>query len=262
MPKGKDLLAFGEIKSIRQWSMDKRCKVPYMTLVSRLNNGMEADMAISTEQIDQCKMQIGDKINRLTLIEKYICKNKKGRTKTVGKFLCDCGEKYTGSVSLVYNQHVKSCGCLRIDHPNGLIHGKGGSKPLITLTKMIQRCYNTKNKRYGTYGGRGIRVYDEWKNNPINFYNWSIENGCADNLSIDRLDENYHYYPENCRWATHKQQLESGKNNRQILAWNEIKSTLHWTRDYRCKTDIKTIQKRLDEGWSTEDAIGGMEKST
>lgn len=119
---------------------------------------------------------------------------------------------------------------------------------------MFTRCYNTKFKQYCVYGGRGIKICNEWKIFK-NFYDWSLSNGYTDDLTIDKIDNNFHYCPENCRWATQKEQNESRHNNRQILAFNEVKSLLHWTRDPRCKNDIETIKKRLAEGKSPEEAM-------
>lgn len=75
---------------------------------------------------------------------------------------------------------------------------------------MLFRCYNEKSKDYPKYGGKGIKVYEEWRDSFIAFYQWSIENGYDKDLSIDRIDNSKGYFPDNCRWATKKEQ----QNNR------------------------------------------------
>jgi hypothetical protein len=123
---------------------------------------------------------------------------------------CDCG-----TVSDVRSNHLrngasKCCGCKgnerliqrSIGNKHGLKHGLA-DHPLRGIWKaMISRCYNDKNKYYKNYGGRGIRVCDEWKNDLVAFYNWSISNGWVKRLSIDRKDNNNHYTPNNCQWIT------------------------------------------------------------
>jgi hypothetical protein len=79
---------------------------------------------------------------------------------------------------------------------------------------MKQRCHNPKNSRYQDYGGRGITVCDEWLNSFTSFYDWSIANGYRDDLSIDRIDNDKGYSPDNCRWAT---VLEQNRNKRRTL---------------------------------------------
>lgn len=141
-----------------------------------------------------------------------------------------------------------------------IIHKKHSKERIYKIwSGMFVRCYYKKFKQYCAYGGRGIRVCNEWWN-YINFRNWSLKNGYEDNLSIDKIDNNYHYCPENCRWATLRQQTESKHNNRQILAFGENKSLIHWTKDNRCKASIDIIKYRLLElGWSTEKSIETVE---
>lgn len=118
---------------------------------------------------------------------------------------------------------------------------------------MKSRCTNTTIKAYKDYGGRGIKVCDEWLNSFEAFYDWAMKNGYADHLSIDRIDVNGNYCPENCRWATRKTQ-QMNKTNNLLIDFNGEKHTLaEWSEI----TGINraTIKSRLNAGWTIEKAL-------
>ena len=97
---------------------------------------------------------------------------------------------------------------------------------------MIERCYNPKDKSYCWYGGKGIKIYEEWVNHPKLFEKWALENGYEDYLTIDRIDSSKDYCPENCHWVAFKEQANNRTNNIVVnyngtwLSVNEVASIL------------------------------------
>lgn len=95
-------------------------------------------------------------------------------------------------------------------------HGKKNTRLYRIWLQMKNRCFNIRTNRYKDYGGRGITVCDEWKNDFTKFYDWSILNGYQENLTIDRIDNDGNYEPSNCRWVTVKIQNRNSRSNHLI----------------------------------------------
>lgn len=107
-------------------------------------------------------------------------------------------------------------------------HGLSGHRIYIIWSNMKQRCNNPKAHEYAAYGGRGITVCDEWLHDVKVFYDWAMANGYRDDLTIDRIDNDKGYSPDNCRWATKEQQYSnmrnrSGENTEMIVLRREIR---------------------------------------
>ena len=118
---------------------------------------------------------------------------------------------------------------------------------------MHERCYRKTHVHYARYGGRGIKVCDEWKHNYINFAKWAYKNGYKDGLTIDRKDNDGNYEPSNCRWSTYKEQNNNTSNNR-IIEYNGAKYTASQLADLT-GLNVSTIFGRINQGWTIEDVI-------
>lgn len=164
---------------------------------------------------------------------------------------CECGNKKIINGNSLTSGRTKSCGC--IENKANTKHGLSYTRLYSIWKHIIDRCYNKKNDAYNSYGGRGITVYSEWKNNFINFYNWGLKNGYKDNLTIDRIDNSKGYYPDNCRFVNCKIQANNRRSNHYITINNETHSIADWARIY--KINPSTISNRLKLGWSNYDSV-------
>jgi len=118
---------------------------------------------------------------------------------------------------------------------------------------MKTRCYNPNYDKYKYYGGKGIKVCDEWLESWYAFEDWAMENGYNDSLTLDRIDPEGNYSPENCRWISMKEQANNRTSNRMIEYNGETKSLQQWADILGIKAH--TLSQRLDTGWSVEDAM-------
>lgn len=164
---------------------------------------------------------VGRKFERLTVIEYLYTKNRR----PYYKVRCDCGNEKIVAGSSLTRGLTRSCGCLRNERVIASISRHNlSSHPLYNIyCSMKTRCYNTSSYAYKHYGARGITMCDEWKNDFLSFYEWSIKNGWEDRVAfgyknrvwtLDRIDVNKGYSPDNCRYVSAFMQANNTRRNK------------------------------------------------
>ena len=196
---------------------------------------------------------IGKKFGKLTILEE-LPERKHG--KIVYRCKCDCGNITNVLGCHLRSGNTKSCGCLKYEHKI-LKHGKCNTKLYTTWKNIKQRCYNKNYDRYKDYGARGIQVCDEWKNDFYCFYNWAINNGYQENLTIDRIDNNKGYSPDNCRWTDIKTQCNNTRRNVFLTCNNKTQTIAQWGNELNLSVD--KISQRHRAGWSDKECLFGKE---
>jgi hypothetical protein len=151
----------------------------------------------------------GTKFGRLFAEYRYI--DESGRTMYHCK--CDCGNEKNVWCESLKSGKTKSCGCLRAETTSrrNTTHGMRKTRLYRIWLAMKNRCLNPNSNRYQYYGGKGVKICDSWVSNFLCFYNWAVKNGYRDDLTIDRIDSDKNYCPENCRWATYAEQEHNKK---------------------------------------------------
>lgn len=196
---------------------------------------------------------VGKRFGKLTVLE-YAGKDKH-RCKLF-RCVCDCGKETITRKSRIIDGTVKSCGCMSSDvwskmtYKHGYARHGEYNRLYAIWSHMIDRCHNPKNPSYRNYGKRGITVCDEWKNDVNSFMEWANKNGYSDNLSIDRIDNNKGYSPDNCRWADRETQGNNKRNNIVLEYHGERKTITQWSKIIGISRG--TLAGRYYSGWSVE----------
>lgn len=119
--------------------------------------------------------------------------------------------------------------------------------------QMKQRCRNPNNEKYRLYGEKGVEV--KWSSFS-EFREWALNTGYAEGLTIDRIDSDGNYEPDNCRWATPREQANNLSTNRHITAFGETKTVAQWVEDERCPVNYDTLIQRLRKtDWTAEEMV-------
>ena len=160
----------------------------------------------------------GQRFGRLVVISRASTSPKGEAT---WKCLCDCGKTIISPGYNIRSGNTNSCGCFNSDEARKRFttHNMSKSRLYVIWTAMKQRCCNPNSSRFHQYGGRGITICDKWLRDFQAFYEWSMANGYDENASygqctIDRIDNDKGYSPDNCRWVDVKIQNNNKSNNR------------------------------------------------
>ena len=198
---------------------------------------------------------IGQRFGRLEVIS--VSKRERtssGSIKIYFNCKCDCGNYTEVVYQLLKSGKTKSCGCMRREKVSSenKTHNQSKTRLYKIYIGMKKRCYNEKSEAYQYYGGKGVKICDEWSTFEP-FMDWSLRNGYSENLSIDRIDPNGNYEPSNCRWVDIFTQANN-KSNNTFLEFNGKRKTIsEWGKEIGINGS--TISKRLRDGWSIEEAL-------
>lgn len=184
----------------------------------------------------------GQRFGRLTALRRI------GRTRgrvSIWECQCECGKTHKAIISQLRNGTVQSCGCSRKkDNPIS-------RERLFNIWQgMRKRCERPNAAYYSRYGGRGIKICDEWQSYYA-FRKWALENGYDDHLSIDRKDNNKGYDPDNCRWITLREQQSNKSNNVFVDYYGESVTLAELSR--RTGLSIPMLHRRFHAGYRGED---------
>jgi hypothetical protein len=204
----------------------------------------------------------GVKNNMLTSIkeadsEVQYCRGKEGSIRKI-VCRCDCGNIITTRLINFLHGITKSCGCLTIKQSEINIgaktHGLSRHPLYVVWSNMIDRCKNPKCAAYKNYGGRGVKVCDEWVNDFTEFYNWSINNGWKKGLQLDK-DKlgGFLYSPNTCCFITRKDNMNAKRNTNYIIFEGEV-TTLSFLSD-KFKIKYNLIYERLKRGWDLNKSL-------
>lgn len=194
---------------------------------------------------------IGERFDML-LVSEQIENSKDGKRQYL--CICDCGKTRIVKGTDLRNGKVHSCGCVHWNkkYKNFSIDTPHGKRLYSIWNDMKRRCEDYRVKSYKRYGGKGIKVCDEWHDFQ-KFYDWSLDNGYSADLTIDRIDNAGDYSPSNCRWANIYTQSNNRSNNHYIEHNGETHSMAEWSREL--KIPYSALRSRLQRGWDEERAL-------
>lgn len=190
----------------------------------------------------------GQRFDRLYIIE-FAGRDCKKRL--LWKCRCDCGKETIVLANKIFTGRTKSCGCLRgeLSRKRATKHGMYRTRLYNIWANMIQRCKNPKSVSYQYYGKRGIKVCEEWEKFS-NFADWALNHGYSEELSIDRIDPDKDYEPDNCRWADAIEQGNNKRNNVMVEHNGRMYTAAEISR--ATGNSYSAIISRIKRGWSSQ----------
>lgn len=201
-------------------------------------------------------IDLGTKFGRWTVIGKKIRRN--NRTYILCK--CDCGTIKEVQYQNLRNGISTSCGCYHKEllRKQKYVHGEKHTRLYSTWIKMRHRCNSPNDSHYNSYGGRGIKVCDEWERSYQAFSEWAKANGYDESkswkeCSIDRIDNDKGYSPDNCRWVDYKTQANNRQNNIPITYKGMTKNVIEWSRELNISRNA--IAYRYKKGLPLEEVF-------
>lgn len=184
----------------------------------------------------------------------------KGKHKAFQVCACECGNTIVVATNAIKSHHTKSCKCLHIEKARtqgklNIKHGLSKTAEYRQYKWMKNRCNNPNNRAYPDYGGRGIKVHPDWDNTDYGFLNFLADMGPrpSPKHEIERKDVNGNYCPENCCWATRKEQCRNKRNNHNIKYNGKSQCISAWSEEIGVASS--TLRYRLKSGWSVEKAL-------
>lgn len=198
----------------------------------------------------------GRKFGRLTVLERAPDQiSPSGRHRVRWHCKCECGKESFVNPDALLSGRVISCGCwsrekARLNH---LTHGESGTRLHNIWLAMKRRCDTENIQAYRDYGGRGITVCQEWYQHYEAFRDWAMANGYTDDLSIDRIDNNGDYTPQNCRWVDSVAQANNRRSNHLLTYQGETHTLTEWA--HKIGLNYQTLYSRIYAGWDTEKAL-------
>lgn len=265
---------FGRLTVIKLHGLDKRNKALWEC---KCDCGSEKTVIVSNSNLrnwklpscgcwakeveleNKIKARIGKNYNKLTIISYAYTKN----NETYWKCQCSCGKEIILPYGKLTSGQIKSCGCAYKDNlqkikngeikPPNFKHGDSNSRLYNIYQGMKDRCYNKNGKDYKDYGARGIKICEEWFDSYTSFKEWCLSNGYQDNLTIDRINVNADYCPENCRWANITQQNNNKRTNI-LIEYRGQKLSLKQLSKL-VGINYQTLYNRYKRGWPLERMI-------
>lgn len=234
------------------WKCQCECGNYTTALDKSLKNGHKKSCGCLKKK---AKDLTGKKFGNLTVIEKSGRKNRNN----LWLCRCECGNEVQCYQYNLERGSSTSCGCLRSFYAKKTrkCHGESTGQFYKKWSSIKTRCYNKNTPSYKNYGGRGIKMCDEWLD-FLNFKKWAYENGYSDGLTLERIDVNGNYEPSNCKWIPMEEQAINKRNNTFIEYGGKKQTLSQWSRELSISKEVLSYRHRA--GWSDEDCLFGKEK--